>query len=65
VKDFAVCTADGGDFKFPVETFLDIADREDSVPCTFNNTGRGSGQLKKLADCLRGRWWTKKDHPSG
>jgi hypothetical protein len=39
VKDFAVCTADGRDFKLPVETFLDIVGREgcpQGVPCTFN-----------------------------
>ena len=43
VKDFAVCTADGRDFKFPVDMFLDIAGREgypQVVLCTFNNTGR-------------------------
>src|ERR1700733_3052745 len=28
VKDFAVCTADGRDFKLPVDTFLDIVGRE-------------------------------------
>jgi hypothetical protein len=50
VKDFAVCTADGRDFKLPVDMFLDIAGREgysQVVPCTFNNTSRGSGQRKE------------------
>jgi hypothetical protein len=28
VKDFAVCTADGRDFKLPVDMFLDIVGRE-------------------------------------
>jgi len=40
VKDFAVCTADGRDFKLPVEMFLDIVGREgytQAVLCTFNN----------------------------
>lgn len=58
VKDFAVCTADGRDFKLPVEMFLDIVGREDytqAVLCTFNNTGRGSGQFKEACGCLWGR----------
>lgn len=58
VKDFAVCTADGRDFKLPVEMFLDIVDRKgypQAAPCTFNNTGRGSGQLKEACGCLWGR----------
>jgi hypothetical protein len=55
VKDFAVCTADGRDFKLPVEMFLDIVGNPQAVPCTFNNRGNGSGQLKEACSCLWGK----------
>ena len=69
VKDFAVCTADGRDFKLPVDMFLDIVGREgysQAVHRVHSTTHRRmlAYSSKELVDCLLGRWWTKKGHSS-